>query len=179
MFSPIDCGPISIREFQESDLITFTEYRSVPEIARYQSWTTYSYEDAVRLYSSMKEYSFGTLGKWFQLAIADPSTNQLFGDLAVHFLDEDQMEIGFTMSPNHQGKGYATLALRHMVNYLFVELKKHRIVATTDVENEASCRLLERVGFRKEAHFIQNIFFRGSWGSEYLYALLASEWNPI
>ena len=55
------------------------------------------------------------------------------------------------------------------------ELKKHRVVATTDVENTASYRLLETLGFRREGHFIQNIFFKGAWGDEYQYALLRSE----
>ncbi|HAA55394.1 MAG TPA: N-acetyltransferase [Myxococcales bacterium] len=177
MFSPIECGPINIRSFREEDLSAFATYRAIPEVARYQSWTTYTYEDALSLYHNMQTHPFGTPGEWFQLAIVDASTDQLIGDLAVHFIDEQQVEVGFTMSPTAQGKGYATRALSHFVERLFTNMKKHRIIATVDALNTPAYTLLERVGFRREAHFIENIFFKGAWGSEYQYALLSSEWK--
>ena len=46
----------------------------------------------------------------------------------------------------------------------------------TDVDNHAETRLLERVGFRREAHLVDNIWFQRAWASEYLYAVLADEW---
>ncbi|MFS1872824.1 GNAT family N-acetyltransferase [Vibrio lentus] len=49
-----------------------------------------------------------------------------------------------------------------MIDYLFVSLNKHRITAITDAENPASIALLERLGFRKEAHYLKNIFLKGS-----------------
>ncbi len=54
-------------------------------------------------------------------------------------------------------------------------MKKHRVIAITDTRNTASFKLLEKLGFRREGHYVQNIFFKGAWGDEYLYALLASE----
>ena len=53
----------------------------------------------------------------------------------------------------------------------------HRVIAVTDAENAAAAALLTRVGFRKEAHFRDNVFFKGAWGSEFLFAMLASEWT--
>jgi RimJ/RimL family protein N-acetyltransferase len=50
------------------------------------------------------------------------------------------------------------------------------VVAVTDALNAPAARLLERVGFRREGHFIENVWFKGAWGSEYLYALLARDW---
>jgi RimJ/RimL family protein N-acetyltransferase len=47
------------------------------------------------------------------------------------------------------------------------------------VENVASWRLLEKLGFRREAHLIENIFFKGAYGSEYHYALLEREWKKL
>lgn len=47
-----------------------------------------------------------------------------------------------------------------------------------DCENAASIALLERLGMRREGHFIQNIWFKGKWGDEYLYAILEEEWKP-
>ncbi len=167
----------TIREFWKDDLHTFTIYRNDPSISKYQSWSDYSYEDAVELFNTMKQVPFATIGHWFQLAIIENKSQQLIGDLAVHFIDIEQIEIGFTIAPEFQQKGYASEALSAFLDYVFMQLRKHRVVATTDALNIASCRLLEKAGFRREAHFIENIFFKGSWGSEYQYALLRSEWN--
>ena len=164
-----------IRVFQKKDLEAFAQYRSHEAVARYQSWSNYTYQDAIELFEGMDYSAFGTDGSWYQLAIASLDSDALIGDLAVHFIDQDQIEIGFTVSPEHQGKGVATQAVSSFLRYAFVELNKHRVVATTDAKNTASFRLLEKLAFRREAHFIQNIFFKGAWGDEYQYALLRSE----
>ena len=36
--------------------------------------------------------------------------------------------------------------------------------------------MLERLGLRREGHFVQNVWFKGKWGDEYLYAILRNEW---
>ena len=63
-----------------------------------------------------------------------------------------------------------------MLNYAFTKLELHRVIAITDCENERSVALLSRLGMRREGHFIQNIWFKGKWGDEYLYAVLREEW---
>ncbi|WP_416307155.1 GNAT family N-acetyltransferase [Neptunicella sp. SCSIO 80796] len=164
-----------VRAFEQADLPVFAHYRAQEEVARYQSWTDYSYQDALDLFNQTDYSSFGTAGHWYQLAIAGRQSNQLLGDIAVHFMDDNQVEMGFTVAPQNQGQHIATQAVSVFLVYLFTELNKHRVVATTDTRNVASCRLLEKLGFRREAHFIQNIFFKGAWGDEYQYALLQSE----
>ena len=51
------------------------------------------------------------------------------------------------------------------------------MVETVDTENIASIRLLESMNFRKEGHFIENIYIKGKWGSEFQYAILRREWD--
>ena len=53
------------------------------------------------------------------------------------------------------------------------------MVEIVDAENIASIRLLKSVGFRQEGHFIENIFFKGRWGSEIQFAMLKKEWKEI
>jgi RimJ/RimL family protein N-acetyltransferase len=80
--------------------------------------------------------------------------------------------------PNkHVKKGYATEALTKIVDYLLNDLNKHRIIASIDPANSDSIRLIERLGFRKEAHFIKSLFFRGEWVDDLIYAILAHEWK--
>jgi RimJ/RimL family protein N-acetyltransferase len=52
----------------------------------------------------------------------------------------------------------------------------HRATAITYVRDPPAVRRLERVGMRREGHFLQDIRFEGSWGDEYLDALLEQEW---
>jgi RimJ/RimL family protein N-acetyltransferase len=165
-----------IRAFERKDLETFAQYRSDELVAKYQSWENYTYEDAVKLFDNMDYSTFGAEGSWYQLAIALLDSDKLVGDLAVHFIDNDQIEIGFTVAPANQGKHVATEAVSRFLEYIFGELKKHRVVATTDTENRASYKLLEKLTFRREGRFIKNIFFKGAWGDEYQYALLRSEY---
>jgi RimJ/RimL family protein N-acetyltransferase len=171
---------LCLRPFQESDLDAFATYRSDPDVARYQSWATpYTLDQAIAFLEEMKLAQAGTPGAWYQFAIERHIQLGIIGDCAFQVLTDDsqQAQIGFTISRLHQKQGYALEAVSRMVDYLFGELHLHRVTATCDVENLASIKLLERVGMRREAHLIENIWFKGAWGSEYSYALLHREWS--
>lgn len=168
-----------LRPFQPADVPAFAAYRSDPEIARYQGWETpYSLEQAARFVAEMSAMPPIPVGEWYQLAIQPKDYGAIIGDCAFHVLAEDgqQAEIGFSLSRAYQGRGYAAEAVRRLLGYLFEERNLHRVRAICDVENTASGKLLERVGMRREAQHIENVWFKGRWSSEYVYAILAFEW---
>lgn len=165
-----------IRAFERKDLPAFSRYRAQEVIARYQSWQTYCLKDAINLLESMDYRQFGKEGLWFQLAICSHE-GILMGDLALHFIDSKQIEIGFTLDPDYQGKGYAKEALTLCLDYLFNQLNQHRVIAITDALNDAAANLLTQTGFRLEAHYEQNIYFKGAWGGELSFALLKREFE--
>ena len=120
----------------------------------------------------------GVPGEWFQFALEDRATGALVGDLALK-VDADEpreAEVGFTLAPRRQGRGFATEALEAALTLAFGSLGLHRVVAVTDARNAPAAALLERVGMRREAHFVDNVFFKGAWGSEFLFAILEREW---
>jgi len=169
---------LTVRAMRPSDVEAFVAYRSDPEVARYQSWSDYTLEQGRSLVDDMQALRPGIPGEWVQLAL-DDGTGTLVGDLAT-CVDADehrQLEVGFTLAPEHQGKGYATEALRGLLDHAFATLAMHRVVAVTDARNDAAAALLRRVGFRQEAHFRDNVFFKGAWGSELLFAVLETEWD--
>jgi RimJ/RimL family protein N-acetyltransferase len=169
-----------LRSFQPTDLEGFAAYRSDPEVARYQSWTPpYSLAQAAAFLQEMELAQPGKPGTWYQLAVERQDEPGMVGDCAFHVLAEDalQAHIGFTFSRAHQKQGYATEAVSRLLDYLSGDLGLHRVCAICDADNVASYRLLERVGMRREAHFIENIWFKGAWGSEYNYAILDREWS--
>jgi len=88
-----------------------------------------------------------------------------------------QGEIGYVLHPDHQGHGYATEAAALLLRLGFEELGLHRIVGRLDARNEASAKVLERLGMRREAHLRENELVKGEWVSELVYAILADEWR--
>ncbi|MDP5211299.1 GNAT family N-acetyltransferase [Microbulbifer sp. 2205BS26-8] len=82
-----------IRSFEEKDLEAFAQYRSQPEIAKFQNWTDYSYQNALDLFKAIDYSNFNIDGNWYQLAIVKKKTDELIGDLAVHFIDGEQQDL--------------------------------------------------------------------------------------
>ena len=122
---------------------------------------------------------FGNPGEWVQYGIENLETRQLIGDCAIKLDQYDTRiaEIGITISHFEQKKGYAKETLIAILTFLFDTKNIHRVVEIVDAENIASIKLLESIGFMQEGHFIENIFFKGKWGSEFQYAMLKREWD--
>ncbi|MCZ4279755.1 GNAT family protein [Kiloniella laminariae] len=177
-FFPLLTDRLCLRAFRAEDLSAFTRYRNQPEVARYQSWSSFTAEDARRFWQGQQDLAFNRDDSWFQIALARREDDVLLGDIAVHFFDNGQQaELGFTLDSDHQQQGYAREALDCVLDLLFARLDKHRLSAIIDTRNEAARKLLEKSGFRREAHYRENIHFKGSWSDEYGYALLQSEWR--
>jgi RimJ/RimL family protein N-acetyltransferase len=87
-------------------------------------------------------------------------------------------EVGWVLASQFHGRGYATEAARALIEHGFRTLGLHRIIATCQPENPPSWRVMEKLGMRREAHFVKCIHRGGdTWWSEYFYALLHSEWQ--
>lgn len=170
---------LRLRRLHRSDAEALCAYRALPEVARYQSWESFDPEDAARLIALQWITDFDVPGTWFQVAIVEAATGDLIGDCGLHCPQDNprQMEIGITLSPQYQGRGYATETVECLLDYLFGTLNKHRVYASTDVLNYPSVALFRRVGFRQEAHLVESLWFKGGWGSEYLFAILKREWE--
>jgi len=168
-----------LRQFKASDLETFLAYRNDPEVARYQGWEyPYPREKAVVFVQSMIT-AVPAQSNWIQTAIELKATGEMIGDVAFFIRSDDhrQAMIGYSLARPYWGKGYAFEAVLRLLRYLFDELHLHRVGAECDVDNPASWRLLEKLGFRREAHLIENVFYKGAYVSEYHYALLGREWR--
>ncbi|RPI87772.1 MAG: N-acetyltransferase [Chloroflexi bacterium] len=175
----LETSRLILRSFEEKDTQPFSEYRSDPEIAKYQGWNIpFTIMQAVDFVNEMKLVTPGEPGHWYQIAIELKTHNQMIGDCAFHRSAEDpaQAEIGFTLAHDFQGKGFGTEAVSRLLKYLFVDLDLHRVKAGCDPNNTASKKLLEKVGMRHEGRFIESYWLKGEWVSEDWYALLKREW---
>ncbi|WP_372650976.1 GNAT family N-acetyltransferase [Draconibacterium sp.] len=167
-----------LRPLTLNDKHALLAYRSDSEANKYQGWIPKTIDD-VETFLGKLSAEFNVPDTWFQLAVVEKQDNKLIGDIGIHFIDEQQVEIGYTIAKQHQGLGFATEASKAVINYLFGELKKHRITASVDPENIASVALLEKLGFRKEAHFKESLLINGQWVDDVIYALLAREWKNL
>ncbi len=106
---------------------------------------------------------------------------KLIGDFALKAMKDEPrtVEIGVTLNPNYQGKGFAVEAFDKIFEYLFSETETHRIIGILDIENDGSRKLLENLNFRREADFKKSYWDKGfnEWRDEYLYALLKEDWR--
>ena len=170
---------LHVRPFAHADLEAFVAYRADPDVARYQSWSSYTLEDGRALIEAMQGVEPGAPGQWYQFALEERAGGTLVGDLAlkVDASEPREAEVGFSLAPAQQGKGYGTEAMLALLDHTFVTLGLHRVIAVTDALNAPAAALLDRVGMRREAHFHENVFFKGAWGSEFLFAMLAREWH--
>jgi RimJ/RimL family protein N-acetyltransferase len=84
-------------------------------------------------------------------------------------------EIGWVIDPVYRGQGYAAEGARAVLDLGFGRLNLPRVVATCDPDNVASCRIMEKLGMRYEAHFRQDVLLDGQWRDEYFYAIPEEE----
>jgi RimJ/RimL family protein N-acetyltransferase len=166
MFPTLEGPHARLRVFAERDLAEFARYRALPEVARYQSWEQYTLEDAQQLYAKQQGSVYGAPGSWHQIAIADKASDALVGDCALHFMDDgEELEIGFTLAPERQGKGLALEAVGLLLDHAFGAMGMRRVLAITDAENIPAHKLLEALGFRREA--VRDVLFKGKEGKEF------------
>jgi RimJ/RimL family protein N-acetyltransferase len=169
---------LALTPLSPADAPRLAEYRAIPRVARYQGWAPGCVDDALRFIASLAP-RLDEPGTWFQFGIRLAESGVLVGDLGVHFPADlpGQAELGFTLAPEHQHRGYATEAVQAILAHLFGPLAKHRVFGSVDPRNAASIAVLQRVGMRQEAHFRQALFLKGEWVDDLVFAILQSEWK--
>lgn len=164
------------RRFGPRDLSPFVAMRNDPEVARYQSWVGYSEDEGRRFLEELAQRNPGEPG-WFHFALAHKETGEFVGDCGLDILAHEPRlaRIGYTIARPHWNTGLATEAVRALVDYAFSTFPLHRITASADPRNCASCRVLEKAGFVKEGIFRQSEWFKGEWADDVLYARLRED----
>jgi RimJ/RimL family protein N-acetyltransferase len=177
---PITTPRLLLRPFTADDLKDVWAYQRRPEVARYMPWEPRNWQQCQAAVDQMaKETGLANDGDCLSLAVVWPDARRVVGQVELVWRSKQsrQGEVGYVFNPEHQGKGLATEAARTMLRWGFEELDLHRIVGRCHAHNSASAALLERLGMRREAHFIDNAIIKGAWREEYVYAMLQHEWR--
>jgi RimJ/RimL family protein N-acetyltransferase len=174
---------LAIRPPKEGDAAATWIYRRLESVSEWLTW----------LAGTEEEYTdkFVDPARLAMTAVVELlGSNQIVGDLMIKVEDSwcqvevrdqgagKQVEIGYCLDPRFTGQGYAAEAVGEVLRYCFEDLAVHRIVANCFADNEASWRLMERLGMRRESHAVADSLHRsGKWHDSYGYALLADEWR--
>jgi RimJ/RimL family protein N-acetyltransferase len=177
---PLETERLVLRPYELDDVDAFHAIRSQPEVVEYLYEDPLTVEQArekvTRLVNSR---TLEAEDDWVSAAIVLRETGACIGDVAFHWVSVQHRtgEVGFVLDPAHQGEGYATEAARAVVDWAFGTFGLHRIIGRTEARNVASARVLEKLGMRLEAHFVENEWVKGEWQSELVYAILDREWG--
>ena len=150
------------------------------DVCRYLPWTPMDLDQArAKLEQRVRQTYIETDGDSLVLIAEESDAGRTVGEfmLRVKSLESRQGELGWSLHPDAQGRGFATEAAREMLRIGFDELALHRIVAGCDSRSTASLRVMQRLGMRREAEHVVYEFFKGEWASEIVCAMLESEWR--
>lgn len=177
-FPPIRTQRLILRRFRSDDIPALLSYRNDPELARFDGVRPMTMEQAQRFLARQTVLPAGKPGEWLQIAVELPGTG-LIGDCGFQVDREqvDSAEVGYRLGRQYWGQGYATEAVAGVLAWAFDTLNLHRVIALIDTRNARSIAVVERLGFRREAHLLESYREHGGWSDEYLYAMLEREWR--
>ncbi|KAA0549938.1 GNAT family N-acetyltransferase [Bacillus sp. BGMRC 2118] len=111
--------------------------------------------------------------------IALKETDELIGSIGFHNISKNnaRVEVGYEITRKEWNKGYATEALKAVINFLFNDACFNRIGATIRPENEASKQLVRKLGFQEEGTLQDYQFTRGNFHDLMMFSLLKKNYN--
>jgi RimJ/RimL family protein N-acetyltransferase len=176
---PTDTERLRLRAYAAVDLEVLLGMFGREDVSRYLNWEPMDRERVTALLERrVTQTSIQKEGEGIALALEERSSGRFVGEVILRLTSEEsrQGEIGWSLHPDAQGNGYATEAARELLRLGFEEMGLHRIWADCDPRNEASIRVMERLGMRREAHHVESMWLKGEWVGSIVYAILEDEW---
>jgi ribosomal-protein-alanine N-acetyltransferase len=177
---PVPGGDVEIRPARPEDAALLHLWRSEKTVRRYQPLAPLS---AVQLRGELAARrpediwrARGDRFDWIVLVHRQPAG---WITLVVHSWEHGLAECGYSLSTPFQRRGLMPRALRRLLDDLFERTRLHRIEARTAVENVASQRVLEGLGFRREGLLRAYFLLDGAWVDNFLYAMVKEDWDEL
>ena len=177
---PIETSRLTLRPFTPDDFDDLYAYQSRPDVARYLHWDARDRAQAREaLAQQCEETALRAEGDWLTFAVVWRAAGKVTGEAGLKLISQEhrQGEIGFVFNPDYHGRGLATEAAEALLTLGFGTIGWHRIIGSCDPRNHPSARLMERIGMRREAHFVHNQMVKGQWADELVYAILDRDWR--
>jgi RimJ/RimL family protein N-acetyltransferase len=147
-FEPLLTDRLRLRRSMPEDAPIISAYRSNPEVNRQQGWDRTDPQSVRAEIEEMSSRSPGESGGWVQFSVEERDTGRLVGDVGLSPAEPGVIKVGYTIAPDVQGRGYATEAVRSLVEYAFDTLGADVVRAYASADNTSSIRVVEKVGMR-------------------------------
>jgi [ribosomal protein S5]-alanine N-acetyltransferase len=176
-FPYLETDRLILREIQLTDAEAIFRILADPDVTKYQDIATAtSIEQAKRLIALRAERLRADQGiRW---AIATKIANRLIGSCGFSYKTPFQAEIGYELAKANWGRGLMTEALSAMIDFGFQQAELNRLEAMVMLENKASMRVLEKLGFIEEGILRQYGFWQGQFHDLKLFSLLKGDRTP-
>jgi ribosomal-protein-alanine N-acetyltransferase len=177
-FQNIETERLLLRRLDENDADEVLALRGNPEIMKYiPRPLAKNKEDALEHINMIEEKIVNNTGiNWGITIKGNPKIIGIIGHYKVS-PENHRTEIGYISFPEVNGKGYMSEAIKAVVDYGFEQLNLHSIEAIIDPDNIGSERVLQKNGFVKEAHILENEFWEGRFLDTVIYSLLKRNWK--
>ena len=175
-YPELESDRLKYRQITLADSETLFNIRTNPDVMKFMDVEELkSLTESEELINSIGE-SFKS-GAGINWGMIEKSQNKFMGYFGIWKIDAKHCrgEIGYALLPEFWGKGYMLEAANKLIEYGFRELNLHSIEANVNPDNSSSIKLLEKIGFRKEAHFRENYLFRNEFKDSFIYSLLESD----
>lgn len=181
-FTTLRTARLTLRPPVASDLDDLYALQSDPEVVRYQLFEPRSRDDVARRLPELTaattlEKADDFIQPAMELATDDGPV--VIGTMyfVLKSVENATGEIGWSLRREYQGHGFAHEGAVALLRVAFDELGLHRVTAELDPRNDASVALCTRLGMRREAHFVEDMMFKGDWADTGVYAILEREWR--
>lgn len=176
---PIRTARLALRPYVPSDIDALFDLESREDVVEHLPWGVMDRAAAeAHLERRLSQTAITGDHTAIVLAATIPPDDRMIGEFMLRLESERNRsgEVGWTLHPDVQGRGYGLEAAREMLRLGFENLGMHRIMAAADPRNEASTRLMERLGMRREG-ILRHVMFKQRWLDDVIYSILEDEWR--
>lgn len=167
---------LKIRSMNQSDWINFKHLQQNKETMKFIAEVSTESELKDKFESRLLPWSFES-GDWLTLVIEEVHHGSFIGLTGFH-CDDDLLrraEVGYMISPNSAGEGYATESLRAVVDWGIHQLAIHKFIGICSTDNIASARVMQNCGFVNEGLLRKNYKIGTNWIDEFTFGLLRDD----
>jgi RimJ/RimL family protein N-acetyltransferase len=174
---PARTARLNLREFVASDFQAVHAYSSDPRVTRFLFFGPRDEESTAEYLEELLVSQREQPRTRFELAVEELESGQLIGACDLSLVESNVVDLGYMLAVAQWGQGYATEIALKLIDAAFLELRAQRVISTVDVNNEASIRVLEKIGMRWEAVYRRHRRAKNRWWDCHLFTLPREVWE--
>lgn len=165
-----------LRRMMVGDCYDMYEYASNAGVTRFLTWNPHPDLEYTKEYLQYISNHY-RLGDFYDWAVILREENKMIGTCGFTRFQthHDCGEIGYVINPAYRGRGIACEAVRAVLRFGFLKLGLHRIEAKYIDGNEASRRVMEKVGMTFEGLRRDEMYIKGGYRNIGVCSILRDE----